>query len=178
MLDYDPYAALAKLRAIAPMTVTSDDLAPGGVLAKEQWGARMGGRDRSPQLSWTDFPRETRSFSVSVFDADAPSGSGWWHWAVLDIPASVTGLPAGAGDLGGGGLPARAVTLPNEERLPSYIGAEPPRGTGTHRYFIVVHAFDVPSLGIAPDATPAILGANAHFRAIARGILLGTASSD
>jgi phosphatidylethanolamine-binding protein (PEBP) family uncharacterized protein len=87
-------------------------------------------------------------------------------------------LPTGAGSPGSADLPAGAITLPSETGLTSYEGAAPPPGTGTHRYFIVVTALDVPHLDIPDGATPAILGFNAHFHATARGILLGTASSD
>lgn len=178
MLDYDPYAELAKLRDFPPLTLTSDDLEPGAALATAQWDEGMGGSDISPQLSWTGAPPETQSYAVSIFDPDAPTGSGFWHWAVYDVPASVTSLATGAGTPGRGSLPAGTVTLPNEKRLTSYSGAAPPPGTGTHRYFIVVTALDVPHLDIPEGATPAILGFNAHFHGIARGILVGTASSD
>ncbi|MEJ3405295.1 YbhB/YbcL family Raf kinase inhibitor-like protein [Rathayibacter sp. YIM 133350] len=178
MLDYDPYAALAALRDFPPLTLTSDDLENGQPLKKEQWDAAMGGRDISPQLSWSGAPAETRSFSVSIFDPDAPTGSGFWHWAVFNIPATVTSLARGAGAAQGGNLPEGSVTLPNENRLTSYSGSAPPPGTGTHRYFIVVNALDVPTLDIPADATPAILGFNNHFHSLARGILVGTASSD
>ena len=178
MLSYDPYAELAALRDFPPMTVTSDDVAPGAALAKAQWSSGMGGSDVSPQLSWSGAPAETQSYAVSIFDPDAPTGSGFWHWAVYDIPASVTSLATDAGSSDGAALPAGAITLPNEMRLTSYNGAAPPPGTGTHRYFIVVTALDVPHLDIPDGSTPAILGFNAHFHGIARGILMGTASSD
>lgn len=176
MLDYDPYAALATLKAFPPMRITSDDVSDGQPLAKAQWRTEMGGDGHSPQLSWSGFPAETRSFALSIFDADAPTGSGYWHWAVYDIPPTVTSLATGAGD--GGGMPPGSVTLANEERLTSFLGAGPPPTTGTHRYFIVVTALDVPELDIPEGSTPAILGFNAHFHGLARGILVATATSD
>ncbi|MET0726229.1 MAG: YbhB/YbcL family Raf kinase inhibitor-like protein [Leifsonia sp.] len=178
MLNYDPYAELAGLKRFPTLQLTSDDVTDGRPLARAQWRAEMGGGNRSPQLSWSGFPPETRSFAVSVFDPDAPTGSGYWHWAVYDIPSTVTSLAADAGATGGAGLPPGATTLANEERLTSFLGAGPPPGTGTHRYFIVVTALDVPHLDIPEGSTPAILGFNAHFHGIARGILVATASSD
>ena len=178
MFDHDPYAELATLRDFPPLSVTSDDVTDGEPLDKQYWGADSGGSDISPQLSWSGAPPETKSFAVSVYDPDAPTGSGFWHWAVFNIPASVTSLPTGAGTPGSTALPAGAVTLPNEMRLTSFAGAAPPPGTGVHRYFIVVNALDVETLDIPADATPAVLGFNAHFHSIARGILVPTATSD
>lgn len=180
MLEYDPYAELARLRSFAALTVTSDDVAEGGALPASAWaeGVRDGGADRSPQLSWSGAPEGTKSFSVSIFDPDAPTGSGFWHWAVFNLPPTTTSLAADAGDGEPGSLPDGAVTLPNELRSQRYIGAAPPAGTGTHRYFVVVDALDVETLDIPEGATPAILGFNRHFHSLARGILVGTASSD
>lgn len=177
MFSYDPYAELAALRDFAPLTLTSDDFADGEALPLAQWGAAGGGEDRSPQLSWSGAPPETRSFALSCFDPDAPTGSGFWHWAVYDIPADVTSLEAGAGSTGGT-MPAGSITLPNEQRLTSFIGAGPPPGTGVHRYFFVVDALDTSHLELAPGATPAVLGFNRHFHSLARGILVATATRD
>lgn len=172
MFDYDPYA---QLDPVPEFTVESADLEPDLPLKAPQYGAGAGGEDLSPQLSWSGYPEETKSFAVTVYDPDAPTGSGFWHWAVFDIPADVASLDTGAGSPGSTLLPEGAVTLPNELREPSFTGAAPPEGTGVHRYFIVVHAVDVEHLGVDPQSTPAVLGFNLHFHTLGRAILMGTA---
>src|SRR5690348_9012994 len=108
-----PYDALPQLPTF---TLKSQSITDGDTLDNAQVGGIMGagGQDVSPQLSWSGFPAETQSFTVSVFDPDAPTASGFWHWAVAEIPADVTELPAGAGDGAPGSLPAGAVTLNND----------------------------------------------------------------
>ena len=178
MLDVDPYEALQRLRPVGSFSVTSADFTDGGPLARPQWSTGAGGVDRSPQLAWSGFPDRTRSFAVTCLDPDAPTGSGWWHWAVANLPVSVTSLEAGVGGPGGPPLPAGSIVLRNEDGERGYIGAGPPRGTGTHRYVFVVHALDVPSLDLDPDATPAVLGIRCFSHGLARGILTGTANRD
>ncbi len=167
--DYDPYA---RLDPVPSFSLTSPDIGADGVLAPAQYAASAGGGDVSPALEWSGAPERTASYAVTVYDPDAPTGSGFWHWAVANLPASTTSLPAGAGSAGGT-LPAGALTLPNELGEAAFTGAAPPEGTGVHRYFIVVHAVDVPSLDVPPTATPAVLGFNLHFHTLARAILVG-----
>ncbi|MBU9765507.1 YbhB/YbcL family Raf kinase inhibitor-like protein [Mycobacterium sp. TNTM28] len=166
-----PYDSLPKLPTF---TLTSESVSDGGPLANDQVSGIMGagGSDVSPQLSWSGFPAETKSFAVTVYDPDAPTASGFWHWAVADLPASVTELPAGAGD--GGELPGGAVTLANDASLKRYLGAAPPAGHGPHRYYIAVHALPVESLELPDGATPAYLGFNLFGQAIARAVIHGT----
>ncbi|MGW5382038.1 YbhB/YbcL family Raf kinase inhibitor-like protein [Nocardia sp. NPDC003963] len=168
----NPYEALP---SVPSFTLTSADVSDGTSLGNDQvsgvFGA--GGKDVSPQLSWSGFPAETKSFAVTVYDPDAPTASGFWHWAVADIPVTVTDLPAGAGSEGGE-LPSGAVTLRNDGGFVGYVGAAPPAGHGPHRYFIVVHAVDVDSLGVPPEASPAFLGFNLFSHTLARAVLVGT----
>jgi len=170
----DPFE---RFGAVPTFTVTSDDVADGSPLSREQWGAGGGGGDLSPQLSWSGFPAETKSFAVTIHDPDAPTGSGFWHWAVYNIPASVTELPSNAGAVGGAGLPQGAAMLSNEMRSKSFTGAGPPPGTGTHHYNIVVHALDVERLDLDPESTPAVLGFNAHFHTLARAVITPVATA-
>jgi Raf kinase inhibitor-like YbhB/YbcL family protein len=163
--DYDPYA---RLDPVPSFPLTSDDITDGEPLPAALYGTDVGGEDRSPQLTWSDPPAGTQSFAVTMYDPDAPTGSGFWHWAVADVPAGTTSLA------GGEAAPAGSVVLRNELREPGFIGANPPQGTGVHRYFVVVHAVDVPSLGLDPDVTPAVLGFNLHFHTLGRAILVGT----
>lgn len=173
MFDYDPYAALAGLRPVPSLTLTSPDFEHKGPLPVSAWSTSRGGADRAPTLEWSGLPEGTRSIAVSCFDPDAPTGSGYWHWAVYNLPADTKGLAASDG--ASADLPEGAIVLPNEARAERFHGAAPPAGTGVHRYFFVVDALDVESLDIPAGATPAILGFNRHFHALARGILIGTA---
>ena len=123
---------------------------------------------------WSGAPKGTRSYVVTCFDPDAPTGSGFWHWAVANVPATVTSLPSGAGDPAAGLLPEGAITMPNETRAPEFIGAGPPAGTGVHHYWFVVHALSVDRIDIDPQATPAVLGFLMRDAVLARGILVAT----
>jgi len=156
--------------------VTSTDIGHGKELARPHVSGIMGagGEDASPQLSWSGFPAETKGFAVTVFDPDAPTGSGFWHWAVFGIPATVTELPTGAGDEQGSGLPDGAVQLRNDGGVARYIGAAPPAGHGVHHYYVVVHALDTDDLGVPPDASPAYLGFNLFGHTLARGTIVAT----
>lgn len=173
---------LARFGEVPLFTLSSTDMTDGAALAAPQFGADSGGGNASPQLSWSGFPPETKSFALTAFDPDAPTGSGFWHWAVFNLPASVTSLNANAGAAAGatvdtpgsGLLPEGAITLPNEARQLAFIGAGPPEGTGTHRYQFIVHAVDVAELDIDSQSTPAVLGFNLHFHTIARAILEAT----
>ncbi|TDC21374.1 YbhB/YbcL family Raf kinase inhibitor-like protein [Streptomyces sp. 8K308] len=173
----DPFARLPEA---ASFTVTSTTVADGAAWPPEQFSGIFGvpgGKDLSPQLSWSGAPEGTKSYAVTVYDPDAPTGSGFWHWAVADIPATVTELPEGAGDDTDSGLPEGAFQLPNDARAARFTGAAPPPGHGPHRYFIVVHALDVESIGVPADATPAVLGFTMAGHILGRAILTATAET-
>ena len=153
-------------------SLSSTDLADGGTLRNDQVYAGMGleGGNRSPALSWAGFPAETQSFTIACFDPDAPTMSGFWHWAAIDLPASVTSLPAGAGTETG--LPG-GIHLRNDYGTRDYGGAAPPPGDAAHRYYFVVNALSVASLEVGPDASPAYAMFAAGFHTIGRAVLTG-----
>jgi Raf kinase inhibitor-like YbhB/YbcL family protein len=166
-----PYDALPE---VPSFELSSTDVKHDEELPTPQLSAIFGagGEDRSPQLSWSGFPSETKSFVVTCYDPDAPTASGFWHWAVVDIPAEVTTLSSGAGDDAGSGLPEPAFQLRNDAGLACFLGAAPPPGHGRHRYYFVVHALDVDSLGIPHDASNALLGFNLFSRTLARATMV------
>lgn len=158
------------LREVPSFTLTSTDIAQGTELPPAQRSGIMGvegGRDVSPQLSWSGFPPETAAFALTCYDPDAPTGSGFWHWCVTDLDSSITSLPADAGNPAADLLPAGAVTLRNDAGEPRFVGAAPPPGHGPHRYFFIVHALSAP-LGLDETATPAYVGFNIFAKGIAR----------
>ncbi|QFZ73306.1 YbhB/YbcL family Raf kinase inhibitor-like protein [Streptomyces fagopyri] len=170
----------ARLPEAATFTVTSTTVTDGAAWPVEQFSGIFGvpgGKDVSPQLSWSGAPDGTESYAVTVYDPDAPTGSGFWHWAVADIPAAVTELSEGAGDDTGSGLPEGAFQLPNDARAARFIGAAPPAGHGPHRYFVVVHALGVASVGVSADTTPAVLGFTMAGHILGRAVLMVTAET-
>lgn len=159
----DPYTLLP---AVGSMTLTSDDVSDGEQLAKDFIAEAAGGANLSPQLSWSGAPDGTRSYAVTCFDPDAPTPSGFWHWVVADIPVTTTSLARGAG------LPYPAFAVRNDAGTTEYFGAAPPEGDMPHRYFFVVHAVDVETLGVDGDASPAVVSFNLAFHTLARGLVV------
>lgn len=174
MVDYDPYD---RLDPVPSFTLTSDDLTDGDILPVAQRDTGAGGTSTSPHLSWSGFPPQTKSFAITCFDPDAPTPSGFWHWAVYNLPSSITSLETGAGSAGGN-LPPRTRMLKNEYRRREFVGAQPPEDTGEHRYMFVVHAVDVDSLDLDPESTPTVLAFNLHYHTLARAIMTNTASAN
>lgn len=165
-----PYDLIAR---VPGFSLTSRDVKDGGTMALPQASGILGagGSDISPQLSWSGHPQETKSFAVTMYDPTAPTGSGFWHWAVADLPAEVAELPTGAGEAAGSGLPDGAWQLHNDAGMQRYLGAAPPPGSGEHIYYIAVHAVDVPTLGLDPSARPALLGFHLSAHTLARAVI-------
>jgi Raf kinase inhibitor-like YbhB/YbcL family protein len=130
------------------------------------------GKDVSPQLSWSRYPRDTKSFVVSMYDPQAPTGSGFWHWVVADIPATTTTLRAGAGAPKSTRLPAGAFQLGGDAGAHQYVGGAPPKGSGVHNYYITVTALDVAKTGLTDSASAAYLGFAIGAHTIARATII------
>lgn len=132
-----------------------------------------GGGNMSPDLQWEGAPAGTKSFALTVFDPDAPTGSGWWHWIVYDIPADVRNLQAGAGTLNGKSLPPGAKQGRTDFGTKEYGGAAPPPGHGPHRYVFKLFALDVEELNVPDDASAAYIGFLIHFAKLAETTTVG-----
>lgn len=169
-----PYDYLAEVPAFE---VTSTDLTAGAPIdrrfvADANFG--LDGDNVSPHLAWSGFPDDTQSFAVTCFDPDAPTGSGFWHWVLLDVPVSVTELATGAASGDGSGVPDGAMHLGNDTTTPAYTGPFPPPGHGPHRYVFAVHALSVASLGLDASTRPAVAGFTMADLTLARAVLTAT----
>jgi Raf kinase inhibitor-like YbhB/YbcL family protein len=166
----NPYDILPSLPAF---TLESDDVEGDKGLDVVFRHTSIGGENSSPALRWSGFPEETRGFALTAYDPDAPTGSGFWHWVVVGLPASVTELARGAG-ASDATLPGGAFHVRNDFGSLDYGGAAPPAGDRTHRYFFAVHALDTDDLGLDSSASPAYVGFNLTFHTIARAVLVPT----
>lgn len=146
-------------------TLSSNDITDGGVLPDAQVHAKG---NTSPHLKWSGAPGGTKSYAVTCYDPDAPTGSGFWHWTVANIPAGVTELPTG------GPVPAGAVEGRTDFGEPGYGGAAPPPGHGPHRYVFTVFAVDTEKLEVTPDNSGAVFGFNLHFHTLAKASITAT----
>jgi Raf kinase inhibitor-like YbhB/YbcL family protein len=124
----------------------------------------------SPQLSWENAPAGTQSFAVTMYDKDAPTGSGFWHWVVFNIPANVTELKSGAGDISKNLIPAEAIQSNTDAGMPGYVGPCPPPGPA-HQYLVTVYALKT-KLQLDKNATPAFVGFNLNFNTLAQASIV------
>jgi Raf kinase inhibitor-like YbhB/YbcL family protein len=160
------------------MKVTSDSFKDGDYLSQthllsEAFGFGCFGSNSSPHLKWSDAPEGTKSFAVTCYDPDAPTGSGFWHWVVVNIPPDVTELPVGAGPLGK--LPAGTLEVRTDFGKPGYGGPCPPQGDHPHRYLFTVHAVSLNELPVTAETSAAIVGFHLNFNTLARVSLMGLA---
>jgi Raf kinase inhibitor-like YbhB/YbcL family protein len=150
----------------ADFQLRSPDIQPNSLMdAKLEFnGFGCNGDNKSPALTWRDAPAGTKSFAVTVYDPDAPTGSGWWHWSVINVPAHVSELQVDAGAVGGANLPKGASHVRIDYGVAGWGGLCPPQGDKPHRYIFTVHALKVEKLDIPADATAALAGymINAH----------------
>ncbi|HEI8865904.1 kinase inhibitor [Serratia sp. AKBS12] len=151
--------------------LTSNDMQDGEKMPLLHVFNGMGyhGDNLSPHLAWRGVPEGTKSFVVTVYDPDAPTGSGWWHWVVANIPATTQELPQGAGS-GLPGLPAGALQTRTDFGQAGYGGAAPPQGE-SHRYQFTVHALDVARIDVDANASGAMVGFNVHFHSLGSATL-------
>lgn len=168
----DPYDFLPPVGAFE---VRSEDLTEGTTMPLTFVHGSAGGQNVSPHLAWSGAPEGTRGYAVTCLDPDAPTGAGFWHWAVVDLPGEVTELGRGAGT-DDSRLPTGAFHVRTDFGDAAYGGAAPPQGDRPHRYIFVVHAMDVPSLGVGPEVTPTVVAFNLAFHTLARARLTVTYS--
>jgi Raf kinase inhibitor-like YbhB/YbcL family protein len=157
-------------------SVSSNSFKDGDYLGKDfvlsaDFGFGCAGGNTSPHLKWSGAPEGTKSFAVTCYDPDAPTGSGFWHWVVVNIPADVTELAAGAGSAGGA-LPKGALMTRTDYGKPGYGGPCPPEGDHPHRYLFTVFAVG-DKLGVGADTSAAVVGFNLHFKTLAKAAIMG-----
>lgn len=144
----------------ADFKLTSNDIAPNATLTQNQVfnGFGCSGKNISPALSWSGAPAGTQSYALTVYDPDAPTGSGWWHWVVINIPAATHGIAKGAGTADGKAMPVGSQQIRTDFGVAGFGGACPPTGDKPHRYIFTVFALKAPKLDVPTDATAALAG--------------------
>ncbi len=167
--------ALSATASAGTFTLKSAEVKDGGSIADKHSFNSFGctGENVSPALEWSNPPAGTKSFALMVHDPDAPTGSGWWHWIVYNIPADATSLPAGAGKADGSGLPKGAVQGNTDFGAPGYGGPCPPPGSGAHHYNFTLFALKVDKLDLPANATAAFVGFNVNANALGKAKLTG-----
>lgn len=150
------------------LTLSSQDITQGEYMSKthEFNGFGCSGGDLSPHLKWSHPPKGTKSFAITAYDPDAPTGSGWWHWQIINIPTTVMELPTGAGNISNNNLPSSSTQIKNDYGIRGYGGTCPPEGHGVHHYRFTIHALSVEKLTLPKDASGALVGYMINANAI------------
>jgi len=170
-------AMLPALSLAAPnagrLVLTSTDVANGKAIANEQVlnGFGCSGANISPDLKWANPPAATKSFALTLYDPDAPTGSGWWHWVVIDIPATARELPKGIGKSGTVALPGGGRQTRTDFGMAGFGGPCPPQGAKPHRYVFTLTALDIDKLPVPDDASGALVGFNAGAHTLAKAVI-------
>lgn len=177
---FRPFAFTALLTALTPLpaaalTLTSSDIAEGKTIDDKYVYNGMGctGKNASPELKWDGAPADTKSFAVTVYDPDAPTGSGWWHWIIYDLGGFSTGVPTGMGS-GAVGIPEHAKQAMNDFGTANYGGPCPPVGNKAHRYVFTVYALKVEKLDVPANASAAMIGFALNANALAKAEITAT----
>ena len=154
----------------AGFSLSSPEIKAGAMISAsfEYNGFGCSGENKSPALKWSGAPKDAKSFALTVYDPDAPTGSGWWHWSVINIPANVSELPANSGAAGGANLPAGASNVRIDFGAAAWGGVCPPQGDKPHRYIFTVYALKTDKLDIPADATAALAGFMIHANTIGK----------
>jgi Raf kinase inhibitor-like YbhB/YbcL family protein len=160
------------------MKLTSTSFKDGDYLGREHvlsadYGFGCRGGNMSPHLRWEEAPGDVKSFALTCFDPDAPTGSGFWHWVVVNIPPTVTELPPDAGNPGSAKLPAAALQVRTDFGKPGYGGPCPPEGDHPHRYIFTIHAVSMETLPVTADTSAAVVGFYLNFNTLAKASLMG-----
>ena len=157
-------------------TLSSPDVSEGGTLASAQVYKGLGctGDNVSPELTWSGAPAGTKSFALTVYDPDAPTGSGWWHWLILNIPPSVTKLAKNAGNPAAKLAPKMSIETRTDFGTPGYGGPCPPKGDAPHHYIFTVFALDADKLPVDAKASAVVVGSNLHSHTLAKATLTAT----
>lgn len=163
---------------MSDFTLTSKSFGDGDYLGadhilSEAYGFGCAGGNMSPHLAWSAAPEGTESFALTCFDPDAPTGSGFWHWVVVNIPAHVCELELDAGNPDGVKLPDGALQVRTDFGAPGYGGPCPPEGDHPHRYLFTVHAVGMKELPVTADTSAAVVGFQLHFNTLAKSALMG-----
>jgi len=169
------FSGVSEAIARTKISLTSTAFRNGGRISQKYVYSGFGctGKNASPEIRWGHLPPGTKSLALTIFDPDAPTGSGWWHWVVYDIPPTVHEIPEGAGTSEGKNLPEGALQGVTDFGTRGYGGPCPPKGDRPHHYIVTLYALKIPKLDVGEKASPAQVGYFIHFSAIGKGVLVG-----